>query len=442
MIEISHLTKQYGRIKAVNDISFSVDDGEIVGFLGPNGAGKTTTMNILSGYVPSTEGVVKVGGYDVMDEPEKVKRQIGYLPEQPPLYMDMTVAEYLGFASELKKVPAGRRKAQVGEVMELMMIGDHCGRLIKNLSKGYRQRVGFAQALIGSPPLLILDEPTVGLDPKQIIEIRKLITALGKKHTIILSSHILQEVSAVCERVIIINKGRIAAVDTPENLAKGMGSASRLSIAVEGEQGAVASAMSEVAGVRQIGKLNEKETGVVSYMVESDKDVDVRRPIFFAMANLGCPIVEMRSLDMSLEEIFLELVASEKSGDETTEDGNALTGGESDYGGGEGSGADDGSGGISSDGSDDGAGGISSDGSDDGAGGISSDGSGGIAGGAEGGLGCGAETGGSGGIYGSGAGSAGDESGYGSGAGSAGDESGYGSGAGDSYGGGGTGEGA
>jgi ABC-2 type transport system ATP-binding protein len=312
MIEIQHLTKQYGRIKAVNDISFSVDSGEIVGFLGPNGAGKTTTMNILTGYIPSTEGSVRVGGYDVMDEPQKVKQQIGYLPEQPPVYLDMTVLEYLGFVCELKKVPPGRRRAQVDDVMELMRIEDHRKRLIKNLSKGYRQRVGFAQALIGSPPLLILDEPTVGLDPKQIIEIRKLITSLGKRHTIILSSHILQEVSAVCERVIIINKGRIAAVDTPENLAKGMGTASRLSITVAGAQGSIVSAISDVYGVKQVEKISEKERGVINYLVESDKEVDVRKPIFFAMAKLGCPIIEMRSMDMSLEEIFLELVTSER----------------------------------------------------------------------------------------------------------------------------------
>ena len=313
MIEISNLTKTYGRITAVNDISFSVQPGEIVGFLGPNGAGKTTTMNILTGYIPSTAGVAKIGGYDVMEEPEKVKRQIGYLPEQPPLYFDLTVIEYLMFVAELKKVQKGLRKQQVNDAMELMRIDDHRGRLVKNLSKGYKQRVGFAQALLGEPEVLILDEPTVGLDPRQIIEMRKIIRSLGKKHTIILSSHILQEVSAVCERVVIINKGRIAAEDTPENLSKGMGSASRLSMTIAGAPSAVMSAISEVYGVKSIEKLADRERGVASYLVESDKDIDVRRPLFFALAKIGCPLLEMRSMDFSLEEIFLELVASERS---------------------------------------------------------------------------------------------------------------------------------
>ena len=309
MIEITNLTKRYGSIKAVDNISFTVQPGEIVGFLGPNGAGKTTTMNILTGYIPSTSGVVKVGGYDVMEDPEKVKKQIGYLPEQPPLFYDLTVLEYLMFAAELKKVQKTLRRQQVAEAMELMRIGDHRNRLIKNLSKGYKQRVGFAQALLGEPEVLILDEPTVGLDPQQIIEMRTLIKALGKKHTIILSSHILQEVSAVCERVIIITRGRIVAIDTPENLSKGMADASRLSVTVAGEQAAVVSAASEIYGVKNIEKLGDREQDAINYLVESDRDVDIRRPLFFAMANIGCPILEMRSMDMSLEEIFLELVA-------------------------------------------------------------------------------------------------------------------------------------
>ena len=311
MIEITGLTKRYGRITAVDDISFTVEPGEIVGFLGPNGAGKTTTMNILTGYIPSTAGVVKVGGYDVMEDPEKVKKQIGYLPEQPPLYLDLTVIEYLMFVAELKKVPKSGRRRQVDEAMELMVVTDHKNRLVKNLSKGYKQRVGFAQALIGEPEVLILDEPTVGLDPRQIIEMRKLIKALGKKHTIILSSHILQEVSAVCERVIIINKGRIAAVDTPENLSKGMGDASRLSLAVAGAPSAITSAVEEIYGVINIERGIERERGVFNYTIESDKEIDIRKPLFFALAKIGCPILEMRSMSFSLEEIFLELVASE-----------------------------------------------------------------------------------------------------------------------------------
>ena len=313
MLEITNLTKNYGRIKAVDNISFSVQQGEIVGFLGPNGAGKTTTMNILTGYIPSSAGVVKVGGYDVMEEPEKVKSQIGYLPELPPLYFDLTVYEYLMFVAELKKVQKNQRKHQVNESMNLMRIEDHKNRLVKNLSKGYKQRVGFAQALIGEPEALILDEPTIGLDPGQIIEMRKLIKSLGKRHTIILSSHILQEVSAVCERVIIINKGRIAAIDTPENLSKGMGTASRLSLTVAGAPTAVISSIEEIYGVKNVEKSGDRERGTASYVVESDKEIDIRRPLFFALAKISCPILEMRSLDFSLEEIFLELVASEKA---------------------------------------------------------------------------------------------------------------------------------
>jgi ABC-2 type transport system ATP-binding protein len=312
MIEISNMTKQYGRIRAVDNISFTVERGEIVGFLGPNGAGKTTTMNIITGFIPSTAGVVKVAGLDVMEEPDAVKRLIGYLPENPPLYLDLTVYEYLDFVSELKKVPRQKKKGQINEAMEMMGIEDHRKRLLKNLSKGYRQRVGFAQALLGEPELLILDEPTIGLDPKQIIEIRKLISSLGEKHTIILSSHILQEVSAVCERVIIINKGKIVATDTPENLSKGLGHATRLSATIQGERGEVTSAIGEICGVTNVEMLKERDIDVFTYLVESDRETDVRKPLFFAMANIGCPITDLRSMDMTLEEIFLELVADAK----------------------------------------------------------------------------------------------------------------------------------
>jgi len=329
MIDIQHLTKQYGRIKAVDDISFTVNEGEIVGFLGPNGAGKTTTMNILTGYIPSTEGVVRVGGFDVMEDPELVKRQIGYLPEQPPVYGDLTVLEYLSFVYDLKKAPREGKWEHIDEVMEVMKIEDHQNRLIRNLSKGYKQRVGFAQALIGDPKLLILDEPTVGLDPRQIIEIRKLITALGKRHTIILSSHILQEVQAVCERVIIINKGRIAAVDTPENLSRQMGTVSRLALTIVGSSGKVTSALEGIYGVKRVDRLGERDRGVYSYELESDKEVDVRRQIFAAMAQLGCPIIEMRGIGMTLEDIFLELVTSDRtlaSADGAGEDGTGAGG--------------------------------------------------------------------------------------------------------------------
>lgn len=312
MIEIQNLTKSYGQIKAVKNISFTVEKGEILGFLGPNGAGKSTTMNIITGFIPSTEGSVKVCGYDIMENPKEVKKRIGYLPELPPLYMDMTIKDYLDFVSDLKLVDKKKKKSQIDDIMELVKIGDVRNRLIKNMSKGYKQRVGLAQALIGSPDVLILDEPTVGLDPKQIIEIRKLIKALGKEHTIILSSHILPEVSAVCERVVIINKGEIAAVDTPENLSKGFVSASKLTVTIAGSKSSVMGQIKEIYGIKYVDATIEKEKDVVSYIIETDKDIDVRRPLFFAMAKAGHPIIELKSLDMSLEDIFLQITTQEK----------------------------------------------------------------------------------------------------------------------------------
>lgn len=312
MIEIQNLTKRYGQIKAVNNLNFTVEKGEILGFLGPNGAGKSTTMNIITGYIPSSEGTVKVCGYDIMENPKEVKKRIGYLPEQPPVYMDMTVYDYLDFASELKMVDAKKKKSQISDVMELVKIGDHRNRLIKNLSKGYKQRVGLAQALVGSPEVLVLDEPTVGLDPKQIIEIRKLIKALGKEHTIILSSHILPEVSAVCERVVIINKGEIAAIDTPNNLSKGFNTASKLSVTIAGPKGSVVNAIKEIYGVKLVEPNIEIEKDIMSYIVEADKDIDIRKPLFFALAKLGYPILELKSMGMTLEDIFLQIVTQEK----------------------------------------------------------------------------------------------------------------------------------
>lgn len=312
MIEIQNLTKQYGQIKALKDISFTVNKGEILGFLGPNGAGKSTTMNIITGFIPSTQGTVKVNGFDIMESPKEVKKLIGYLPEQPPLYMDMTVSEYLNFVSELKLVERKVKKSQMDDIMELVKISDVRGRLIKNLSKGYKQRVGLAQALVGSPEVLILDEPTVGLDPKQIIEIRKLITALGKNHTIILSSHILPEVSAVCERVVIINKGEIAAVDTPENLSKGLGTASRFSMKIAGPKSSVHNLLSNVYGVKYVDINRQIEDDVYEYIIESGKETDVRKPIFFELAKMGYPIMELKSMDLTLEDIFLQITTQEK----------------------------------------------------------------------------------------------------------------------------------
>lgn len=312
MIEIQNLTKRYGRIKAVSDLNFTVEKGEILGFLGPNGAGKTTTMNIITGYIPSSEGTVKVCGYDIVESPKEVKKRIGFLPEQPPVYMDMTVRDYLDFVADLKLVEKKQKKNQIGDIMELVRISDHRDRLIKNLSKGYKQRVGLAQALIGSPEVLVLDEPTVGLDPKQIIEIRKLIKALGREHTIILSSHILPEVSAVCERIVIINNGEIAAIDTPDNLSKGFGVATKLLVTIAGPKNSVENAIREIYGVKYVETGTEKSKGAFGYIVESDRDIDIRKPLFFAMARLGYPILELRGLNMSLEDIFLQIVTQEK----------------------------------------------------------------------------------------------------------------------------------
>jgi len=311
MIEVQNLTKYYGSVVGVKDLSFTVQKGEIVGFLGTNGAGKSTTMNIITGYIPPTEGTVKVCGYDIMEEPIEVKKRIGYLPELPPLYFDMTVTDYLNFVSELKKANKKTRESQISDIMEMVGITEVKERLIKNLSKGYKQRVGLAQALIGKPEVLVLDEPTIGLDPKQIIEIRKLIKALGKEHTVILSSHILSEVSAICERIIIIHKGEIAAVDTPDNLSKNFGKITKIQTTISGPKNPVLGYIKEIYGVKYVNSIGEKEKDVVTYVIESDKDVDVRRPLFFAMAKAGYPIIELKSMGMTLEEVFLQVVTED-----------------------------------------------------------------------------------------------------------------------------------
>jgi len=289
-----------------------VEKGEIVGFLGPNGAGKTTTMNIITGYISATEGSVKVDGFDILEEPEEVKKRIGYMPEFPPLYLDMTVQEYLNFVSDIKKIDRVTKKRSMEKIMDMVKIGDVRKRLIKNLSKGYRQRVGLAQALIGAPPVLILDEPTVGLDPKQIIEIRNLIKDLGKEHTIILSSHILPEVSAVCERVLIINKGKIVASDTPENLSKRLGDTGRLAVRVAGPERQVLKLIRGLAGIKSVESTGVKEPGTVDILVEAEKDIDIRRPVFYALSRAEYPILQMKPLDLTLEEIFLQVTTQEK----------------------------------------------------------------------------------------------------------------------------------
>ncbi|MDP4180006.1 MAG: ATP-binding cassette domain-containing protein [Bacillota bacterium] len=331
MIEIQNMSKRYGRVHAVKDLSFTLEKGEILGFLGPNGAGKSTTMNIITGYIPPSAGTVKVCGFDVMENPFEVKKRIGYLPEQPPLYMDMTVREYLSYVCDLKQIKKSARKSQLDHVMELVKITDVSGRLIKNLSKGYKQRVGLAQALIGSPEVLILDEPTVGLDPKQIIEIRNLIKALGKDHSIILSSHILSEVSAVCERVVIINKGQITAIDTPENLSKGMDESLKYTVSVAGPQDSVKSILKGIFGVRKVETLSTKDNDSSDFAIESNKETDIRKPMFFELAKAGYPIMELKLNDMSLEDVFLQLtdndvvmpnsaVSEDKSKEDETEE--------------------------------------------------------------------------------------------------------------------------
>ena len=306
MVEVKNLTKCYGDIKAVDDISFTVDTGEVLGFLGPNGAGKSTTMNIITGYISSTSGTVTVDGSEILENPKETKKKIGYLPEIPPLYPDMTVRKYLEFMFDLKKVKLPK-KEHIDEVMRLVQISDKESRIIKNLSKGYRQRVGFAQALLGNPPVLILDEPTVGLDPKQIIEIRNLIRGLGKKHTVIFSSHVLSEVSATCDRVIVISEGRIVADAKTEELSKSFADVQKLSLTVEGGSSDVLGEIKKIPGVKKYVKLRDVSDKIAEYSIEYSNDADIRRDVFSAMVRIGCPILEMKSGNESLEDMFLKL---------------------------------------------------------------------------------------------------------------------------------------
>ena len=307
MIEVSNLTKKYGDHIAVDHLSFRVEKGQIYGFLGPNGAGKSTTMNIITGYLAATEGTVTIDGKDVQKDPEEAKRAIGYLPELPPLYVDMTVREYLEFVAELKKVPKKERKQQIDEVMEMTQITDMQQRLIRNLSKGYRQRVGLAQAILGYPEVIILDEPTVGLDPKQIIEIRDLIRKLGENHTVILSSHILSEVSAVCDHIMIIAHGKLVASDSPENLQKLMSGSMELNLEVKGSAAAVKSALQEISQIDRIEENTEAPKDIAKLKVISKENADIREQVFYALAEAKLPILEMTHAEKSLEDIFLEL---------------------------------------------------------------------------------------------------------------------------------------
>ena len=312
MIEITNLVKRYGNKFAVDDISFTVGDGQIFGFLGPNGAGKSTTMNIITGYLSSTSGVVKVDGVDIMEDPLAAKKKIGFLPEQPPLYVDMTVWEYLSFVYELRDCHLNR-KEHLKEICEVVKIWDVRGRLIKNLSKGYRQRVGIAQALIGNPKIVIFDEPTVGLDPKQIIEIRNLIRRLGSRHTVILSTHILQEVQAVCDRIVIIKEGKLVADEKTENITRAVQDNHRFNVKIVGPQREVLNMIKGLQGVAHAETLGERDGDSFTYRIESVPNIDIRKILFHALADKGWPMIGMEAVGMDLEDIFLKLVDSKKA---------------------------------------------------------------------------------------------------------------------------------
>lgn len=317
MIEVKNLTKKYGSRLAVNDLSFTVDKGMIYGFLGPNGAGKSTTMNIMTGYIAATGGTVRIDGHDILKEPEKAKKCIGYLPEQPPVYPDMTVTEYLRFAAELKQVKKAERERQITDIIEQTRIGDVQGRLIRNLSKGYRQRVGLAQAIIGRPEVIILDEPMVGMDPKQIIEIRTLIKELARSHTVILSSHILSEVSAVCDHILIISKGKLVASDTPEGLMTLMKGGKQLELVVLGEAEALEEILGSMDAVESFRTEKAKQEGEVRAVIHTQADLDIRKELFYRLASADMPIMQLKLAEKSLEDVFLELTGAEGASDGT-----------------------------------------------------------------------------------------------------------------------------
>ena len=318
MIEVKNLTKCYGKHLAVDNLSFTVQEGQIYGFLGPNGAGKSTTMNIMTGYLGATKGEVLINGHDILKEPEEAKSCIGYLPEQPPLYMEMTVLEYLTFAAELKKIPKAERESQILRVMRLTKLDPVKERLIHNLSKGYKQRVGLAQAILGFPEIIILDEPTVGLDPKQIIEIRELIRQLAKKHTVILSSHILAEVREVCDYILIISKGKLVASDTPENLERNLGDSDLIEIETKASPDEVRRILETVDGIRSIST-KHLENGITWAQVQEKKNTDIREKVFQAFAQNHQPLLKLNPLQVSLEDVFMELTQSDRAAEEYAE---------------------------------------------------------------------------------------------------------------------------
>lgn len=315
MIEVKNLVKKYGNHLAVDHLNFTIEEGHIYGFLGPNGAGKSTTMNIMTGYLGATEGEVLINGHDILKEPEEAKKQIGYLPELPPLYMDMTVREYMEFAAELKKIPKEKRAESIEDVEKLVKIKDVEKRLIKNLSKGYRQRVGLAQAVLGFPEIIILDEPSVGLDPKQIIEIRELIRKLAKKHTVILSSHILAEVREVCDYIMIISKGKLVASDTPENLERYLGESGLIEIETRTEASKVKEVLKNVPGIEKVS-VKTDVSGITSGQIREKRGQDIREELFTTFAEKKMPLLKLNAVQVSLEDVFMELTQSDKAAEE------------------------------------------------------------------------------------------------------------------------------
>ena len=308
MIEIKNLTKKYGKVVAVDKISFTINDGEIIGLLGPNGAGKSTTMNMITGYIEPTEGTIIIDGYDISKKPKKAKKEIGYMPEGVPLYTDMTVKEFVTYMAEIKKVDRKTRKEKVEKIIEETGLKDVEKKLTRNLSRGYKQRVSMAGALVGEPKILILDEPTVGLDPKQITEIRNLIKELGKIHTIILSSHILSEVSQICQKVIIINKGKIIAVDTPENLENKVANKNDIYVTVEDLENKIEEVANKIKEISKIELVKENEDKTKKYLIESEKDADLRKILFQELAKENITIFEMKKADTTLEDAFMKLI--------------------------------------------------------------------------------------------------------------------------------------
>ena len=308
MIEVKHVTKKYGKAVAVEDISFSIKEGEIVGLLGPNGAGKSTTMNMLTGFIEQTEGDIIIDGYDMLKKPKKAKKEIGYMPEGVPLYTDLTVREFVQYMAEIKQVDKKTRKEKVNQIIEQTGLKDVEKKLIKNLSRGYKQRVSMAGALVGTPKILILDEPTVGLDPKQITEIRNLIKELGKTHTVILSSHILSEVSQICNKVIIINKGKIVAIDTPENLENKVSNNNCVYVTVEDPENKVNSMKDKIKDIQKLELITENEDGTKQYMIEAQGDIDLRKTIFSEFAKENITIFELKKADSTLEDAFMKLI--------------------------------------------------------------------------------------------------------------------------------------